>query len=148
MSEQPGSTRSLRRYQEATSEWTLDYPPSFAWFEWWLAQIARLVDPNMLRLEVDHSPSPATMLFQVLFRRFQTAPAWHQCKAFVSCCDSRCDVLALQRLSVIASDAVLVLGVLYAIRYYSVLSLLEHATTLRHVCQRYHCIVPGQLCSA
>ncbi|KAL8674443.1 MAG: hypothetical protein Q9168_001176 [Polycauliona sp. 1 TL-2023] len=38
-------------YYERTSEWTLDYPPAFAYLEWLLAQAARYVDPHILELD-------------------------------------------------------------------------------------------------
>ncbi|KAJ2778536.1 glycosyl transferase [Coemansia javaensis] len=38
-------------YYEARSEWTLDYPPLFAWFEWALAHAARLWDPRIVAVD-------------------------------------------------------------------------------------------------
>lgn len=51
-------------YTEATSPWTLDYPPFFAWWEWLLAQVAVLIDPEMVKVTNLDYASPATIAFQ------------------------------------------------------------------------------------
>ena len=53
-------------YVDATSEWTLDYPPLFAWFEWLLALGAPLFDRGMLVVSATPYASPATILYQRL----------------------------------------------------------------------------------
>ncbi|XP_025085252.1 probable dolichyl pyrophosphate Glc1Man9GlcNAc2 alpha-1,3-glucosyltransferase isoform X2 [Pomacea canaliculata] len=53
-------------YYEKTSEWTLDYPPFFAWFEFYLSQVGRYFDPQMLVISKDSYASNATVLFQRL----------------------------------------------------------------------------------
>ncbi|CDW53276.1 Putative dolichyl pyrophosphate Glc1Man9GlcNAc2 a lpha-1,3-glucosyltransferase isoform a [Trichuris trichiura] len=51
-------------YKEDTSQWTLDYPPFFAWFEFLLSQIAVLVEPEMLQISASPYASSSTVMFQ------------------------------------------------------------------------------------
>lgn len=53
-------------YFEKTSEWTLDYPPLFAWFEYLLSLAAQFVDPGMLKLPNLNYASALTIYFQRL----------------------------------------------------------------------------------
>ncbi|CAG5102102.1 3-glucosyltransferase (Homo sapiens) [Cotesia congregata] len=51
-------------YVNAKSEWTLDYPPFFAWLEFLFSQIAKFVDPEMLKIDNLNYDSPETIFFQ------------------------------------------------------------------------------------
>ena len=58
---------STHRYLDATSEWTLDYPPLFAYFERALAGLAALIAPKSLSLQKDPvEGDPPTLAFQRL----------------------------------------------------------------------------------
>ena len=55
-----------RWYTDTTSEWTLDYPPLFAWFERVLALGAPLFDRGMLALSSQPYASAGTVAYQRL----------------------------------------------------------------------------------
>nr|XP_020142229.1 probable dolichyl pyrophosphate Glc1Man9GlcNAc2 alpha-1,3-glucosyltransferase isoform X2 [Microcebus murinus] len=69
-------------YYEATSEWTLDYPPFFAWFEYVLSHIAKYFDQEMLNIHNLNYCSSRTLLFQrfsVIFTDVLFVYAVHEC---------------------------------------------------------------------
>eukprot|EP00762_Andalucia_godoyi_P007362 ANDGO_01542.mRNA.1 Dolichyl pyrophosphate Glc1Man9GlcNAc2 alpha-1 len=53
-------------HEERFSQWTLDYPPFFAHFEYALSLIADLSDPSMLSLVPPSTPSKSAVLFHRL----------------------------------------------------------------------------------
>lgn len=58
------SLRADRRGVQVTSEWTLDYPPFFAYFERLLAAFAYLVDPEIVRLDNLNYAATSAVYFQ------------------------------------------------------------------------------------
>ncbi|KAJ2661590.1 glycosyl transferase [Coemansia sp. RSA 1200] len=60
-------TQPLARwYVEDRSEWTLDYPPFFAWFEWVLSLVAERWDPHIVDIDGLGYASGSCVAFQRL----------------------------------------------------------------------------------
>ena len=75
-------------YREDTSQWTLDYPPYFAWFEFALAQVGQYVEPEMLKIKNLNFASEATVMFQrlsVIATDFVFALGVKQCAEVTGC---------------------------------------------------------------
>ncbi|CAL1262386.1 unnamed protein product [Larinioides sclopetarius] len=53
-------------YFEEASQWTLDYPPLFAWFEYLLSFLAKYFDPKMLQVTNLNYESKQTIFFMRL----------------------------------------------------------------------------------
>ena len=53
-------------YSDETTQWTLDYPPLFAWFERLLSLFAPLFDRDMLRYTAEPYDSPGTNVYMRL----------------------------------------------------------------------------------
>ena len=53
-------------YVNNSSQWTLDYPPLFAWFEYSLSHTAKYFDKEMLQIKNLEYASNNTILFQRL----------------------------------------------------------------------------------
>ncbi|KAG0371133.1 family 57 glycosyltransferase [Gamsiella multidivaricata] len=51
-------------YHEKTSEWTLDYPPFFAWFEKFLSIFAAQIDPKIVQVDNLNYDTLTTIYFQ------------------------------------------------------------------------------------
>ena len=83
-------------YVDTSSEWTLDYPPFFAWFEYGLGTIFNIISPTILTPETGTTiPSGSLTSAKSGGARMADFP----------------DVLFFQRSSVIASDLVLYLAI-------------------------------------
>ncbi|TPP57950.1 Alpha-1 3-glucosyltransferase [Fasciola gigantica] len=72
-------------YFESTSEWTLDYPPLFAWFERALAQIGSCIDPKLCVISKEPYASPQTVVYLrstvILSETLLFFALWRLCKA-------------------------------------------------------------------
>ena len=72
-------------YYEHTSQWTLDYPPLFAYFEWLLSWPAAYFDPSSVTISQAPVFTPAILYFQRVSVLLSESSLWLAWKYAADC---------------------------------------------------------------
>ena len=84
-------------FEESHSEWTLDYPPFFAYFEYILSQGAALLDPEIVMIDRVNNCSWTTVYFQKFSVILADAFLWYATCCFL--CSSSVRKLEAERVA-------------------------------------------------
>ena len=126
-------------YFDATSQWTLDYPPLFAYFQWLLSWPAQAVSSDLVTVG---APLVCCLPLSPCMR--YTSLPLHASRAFLPCQLSAAPILTppvlhFQRLSVVCVDVILLLGIVEIVASH------HFAATTRTAAARSVAAAPAQL---